>query len=59
MHITNWSASRSGPALTIRGKDESDGASVKLANIGMIETRGRVVVAVERDGGQEHILRVG
>lgn len=59
MHITNWSASRSGPALTIKGKAEADGSNVKLANIGKIETRGRMVVAVERDGGEEHVLRVG
>lgn len=59
MHISNWSASRSGPSLTVRGTADSDGSKVKIANVAKIETRGRIVVAVERDGGEEHILRVG
>lgn len=59
MHISNWSANRSGPAMTIRGTADIDGSPVKLSNIGKIETRGRLVIAIERDGGEEHILRVG
>lgn len=59
MHITEWSARRSGPSMTIHGKAEIDGSKIKIANIGKIEVRGRIVVAIEREGGEEHILRVG
>lgn len=59
MHISNWSASRSGASMTVTGAADTDGSKVKLANIGKIEVRGRIVVAVEREGGEEHILRVG
>lgn len=58
MHISNWKAKRSGPSITITGTTES-GSSVKVSDIGIIEPRGRLVVAIERDGGEEHILRVG
>jgi len=57
MHISNWSVCRSGAGLTVRGTADIDGSKVKLSNIVKLETRGRLVVAIERDG-EEHILRV-
>lgn len=45
MHISKWSARRSGPSLTIKGTDES-GKPVTLTNVKLIETRGRLVVAI-------------
>lgn len=56
MHIINWSARRSGPAMTIRGTAESDGSRVKLTGVRWIETRGRLVVALDSEG-EEHILK--
>lgn len=56
MHIINWSARRSGPAMTIHGTAEIDGSKVKLAGVRLIETRGRIVVAVDSEG-EEHILK--
>ncbi len=57
MHISHWSASRSGAAMTVRGKAESDGSTVKVPNVKKIEARGRMVVAVDAEG-EEHILRL-
>ena len=56
MHIINWSARRSGPAMTIHGTAEIDGSKVKLAGVKLIETRGRLTVAVDGEG-EEHILK--
>jgi len=58
MHISNWTASRSGPAMTVRGKAAPDGQTMKIGNIGRIEVRGGLVIAIERDGHDEHILQV-
>jgi hypothetical protein len=57
MHVANWSASRSGAAMTVRGTAEVDGSRIKLANVAKIEARGRLVVAIQADG-EEHILRL-
>jgi hypothetical protein len=61
MHISKWSARRSGPSMTIKGTDES-GKSVTLTNVKLIETRGRLVVAIGEPlsgnaRSEEHILR--
>jgi hypothetical protein len=56
MHIINWSARRSGPAMTIHGTAEIDGSKVKLTDVKLIETRGRLTVAVDGEG-EEHILK--
>lgn len=56
MHILNWSARRSGPAMTIHGTAEIDGSRVKIAGVKLIEVRGRLVVAVDGEG-DEHILK--
>lgn len=56
MHILNWSARRSGPAMTIHGVAEIDGSRVKITGVRKIEVRGRLVVAVDGEG-DEHILK--
>jgi hypothetical protein len=53
--ITRWSARRSGPSMTVKGKDDAGMANVTLTDVRLIELRGRVVVAVQADGA-EHIL---
>lgn len=42
--------------MTIHGTAEIDGSKVKLAGVRLIETRGRIVVAVDSEG-EEHILK--
>lgn len=60
MHISDWSATRSGRGITVRGTADTDGSRIKLTDIRKIEVRGGVVYAVEGWGGEgEHILRVG
>lgn len=56
MHISNWSACRSGAAMSLRGTADLDGSRVKFPVV-KIESRGRLVVAIDR-AGEEHILRV-
>lgn len=61
MHIFQWSARRSGPSMTVKGKADCDttpgeGTPVTITNVKLIEMRGRMVVAVDA-GGEEYILR--
>lgn len=58
MHIANWSASRSGAGLAVRGIDTEDSNKVHLFGIKKIEARGGQVIAISRDGF-EHVLLVG
>ena len=55
MHLTNWKARRAGPRITVTGTGE-DGKPAKIVGVDVIEPRGRLIVAVDKDGG-EHILR--
>jgi len=55
MHITKWSASRSGAAMRLRGTNFLDGSAVAIA-VKLIEFRGDVVVAIDRSGS-EHTLQ--
>ncbi len=56
MHLTNWKARRAGGRITINGTDQN-GEPAKIVGVDVIEPRGRLIVAVDKDGG-EHILRV-
>lgn len=51
MHITNWSARRSGPSITVKGRGEAS-QEVSLTDVRLIEQRGRLIVAVQSDGNE-------
>lgn len=57
MHkLFNWSARRSGGAMTIVGRDPAaNGGRVTMTGVRKIEARGKDVVAVDERGG-EHLL---
>lgn len=55
MHIRNWKAKRSGAAITVKGKTRG-GEDITVGNVGVIEPRGRMIVAVARDSEREYIL---
>jgi len=54
MRLTGWKARRAGGRITVTGKDE-EGESAKIVGVDYIEPRGRMIVAVDKDG-EEHIL---
>lgn len=55
MHISNWSVSRSGAGLTVRGA--SDGKEARISDIAKIELRDGQVIAIGK-AGAEHLLLV-
>jgi hypothetical protein len=58
MHkLTNWSARRSGPSMTVKGQ-QPNGTEAKLPNVKLIEVKVGRVVATDTDGN-EHELQVG
>lgn len=64
MHVSNWSARRSGPSMTVKGRAVIRRSSdvsvitddVVITGVKLIEQRGRMTVAVDQDGA-EHVLR--
>lgn len=54
MKLKNWKARRAGGRITITGFDEA-GNPAKVVGVDVIEPRGRLIVAVDKDRG-EHIL---
>lgn len=57
MHtLTNWTAKRSGPSLSITGTDRNTGKPVKLTGVAEITANGGGIRAIARDGTRHQLI---